>query len=66
MIRPEQIKDAMNEPVRYEPAGGDGAGLYILTGAIFRKNESGFYYQLELTNLRENSIVIARLEDVNI
>lgn len=66
MIRPEQIKGAMNEPVRYEPAGGDGAGLYILTGAIFRKNESGFYYQLELTNLRENSIVIARLEDVNI
>lgn len=38
---------------------------YVLTGAIIRKNEKGFFYQAELQDIsNENSIIICRLEEI--
>ena len=59
-MQAEDIKKYLNKPVKYQ------GSEYILTGAIFRRNDKGYYYQVELTDKCKNSICIARLEDVEV
>lgn len=60
----KEVKKNLNEEVNYksDKLGIDGA--YILTGCIFRKNNSGFYYQVELMDKKSNSIIIAQLCEI--
>lgn len=39
---------------------------YILTGCILRFEENDFYYQVELKDLKADSITICRLEDIKV
>lgn len=39
---------------------------YHITGCIMRICENAWYYQLELHDLKANSVIIARIEDVEI
>lgn len=64
-MKAEEIKANLNKRVRYvnEQAGIDTD--YILSGAIFRKGDNGFYYQAELQDMKNNrSIIICSLEKV--
>lgn len=42
-------------------------GVYILTGATIRRNDSGFYYQAEVTEMRVNgkTVYICSLDDIS-
>lgn len=64
-MKPEQIKANMNRRVRYKsPKAGLDAD-YILTGAIFRRGKSGFFYQAELQDLKQSkSILICSLDEI--
>lgn len=65
-MKAEEIRANLNKRVRYvnEQMGIDAD--YLLSGAIFRKNDKGFYYQAELTSLKANkSIVICPLEQIS-
>ena len=58
-----EVKKALNNKVRFRGAE------YILTGCMIRKDEKTqqFFYQAELLDTTtNNSIVIARLEEVDI
>lgn len=62
-MKPEEIKDNLNKRVRLNSP--NITADYILTGAIFRRGEKGFYYQAELQDLNTNrSIMICRLDEV--
>lgn len=62
-MKPEEIKDNLNKRVRLNSP--NITADYILTGAIFRRGEKGFYYQAELQDLKTNrSIMICRLDEV--
>lgn len=60
-----EIKANLNKKVVYK---NEQAGIeteYILTGAIYRKNESGFYYQAEIKDVKSNnSLIICKLDDI--
>lgn len=59
-MQASEIKANLNKQVSFR------GSTYILTGAIFRKSDK-YYYQAELTDVKQNkSIVIARLEDVEV
>ena len=59
------IKKHLNKQVRYKNQKTGVDKPYMLTGAIFRKNADGFYYQAELQDLQNNrSIVICSLNDI--
>ncbi len=63
-MRDIDIKKSLNRPVRFK-----GEDRYILSGGIIRKDKktNEFFYQAELLDLRtENSIVYARLSDVEV
>ncbi len=53
-----EIKYSLNKFVNFR------GGVYKLTGATIRLNDNGYYYQAELQDKNENSIAIARLEEV--
>lgn len=59
-MKAEDIKKYLNKPVKFRGAE------YILTGAIFRRNKKGYYYQAELTDKCKNSICIVRLEELEV
>jgi len=60
-MKAEEIKLNLNKQVSFR------GSTYILSGAILRKNDKGYYYRAELTDCKQNnSIVIARLEDVEV
>lgn len=64
-MTPEVIKKNLNKRVQFisERAGVDSE--YILSGAIFRRNEQGFFYQAELQDVKHGRhIIIARLEEI--
>ncbi len=61
-MKPEEIKGALNKPVKFRSELAGFEGEFILTGAIFRKNEKGFFYQAELTS--GNHVLIAKLEEI--
>ena len=57
----EEVKRNLNKKVNY----GGNTDTYILTGCILRRNETGFYYQVELSDTKHGkSLLICRLEDV--
>lgn len=64
-MKAEEIKANLNKRVRYV---SEQAGIntdYILSGAIFRKGDKGFYYQAELQDMKNNrSIIICSLEQI--
>lgn len=61
-MKPEEIKAALNKPVKFRSELAGFEGEFILTGAIFRKNEKSFYYQAELTS--GNHVLIAKLDEI--
>lgn len=65
-MRPEQIKANLNRPVRFtNPRLYIENAEYILTGAVFRLGEQGFYYQAELTDpTTKNSVMIVGLDEI--
>ena len=64
-MKPEEIKPNLNKRVRYKNEQARIDTEYILSGAIFRRNKKGFYYQAELTDLKANqSIMICGLENI--
>lgn len=65
-MRPEDIKANLNRPVRFtNPKLYIENAEYILTGAIFRKGEKGFFYQAELTDRKcKNSVMIVGLGEI--
>lgn len=66
-MKPEEIKPNLNKKVRYKNSHAGIDAEYILSGALFRRNEKGFYYQAELQDLKNNkSILICNIEDVEV
>lgn len=65
-MKPEEIRQNLNKPVRFtDPKLYIENAEYILTGAIFRLGEQGFYYQAELTDLTtKNSVMIVGLDEI--
>jgi hypothetical protein len=64
-MTPEEIKKNLNQRVRLRSERLSIDADYILTGAIFRKGERGFFYQAELQDIKHaRSIVICKLEEI--
>ena len=65
-MKPEEIRANLNKPVRFtDPKLYIENAEYILTGAIFRLGEQGFYYQAELTDAKhKHSLLICELEKI--
>lgn len=62
-MRIEEVKKALGREVSFRGSRG-----YILSGCIIRKNEKTqqFFYQAELLDTTtNNSVIIARLEEVS-
>lgn len=67
-MRPEQIKSNLNKTVRFtNPRLYIENAEYILTGAMFRLGEQGFYYQAELTDrTTKNSLMYVSLDEIEV
>ena len=66
-MTPQKIRENLNKPVRFKNPKLYIDGEYILTGAIYRKNTQGCYYQAELTDPKfENSVIVCDLADIEI
>jgi hypothetical protein len=65
-MKPEEIRANLNKPVRFtDPKLYIENAEYILTGAIFRLGEQGFYYQAELTDAKhKHSLLICELDKI--
>lgn len=65
-MKPEEIRQNLNKPVRFtDPKLYIENAEYILTGAIFRLGEQGYYYQAELTDRKcKNSLLICELDKI--
>lgn len=65
-MKPEDIKRYLNKPVYFnDPKLYLEDAEYILTGAIFRLGENGFYYQAELTDRKcRHSVMYCELEKI--
>lgn len=64
-MKPEEIRANLNRRVRHRSAKTAIDAEFILTGAIFRRNEKGFYYQAELTDTKQSkSVLICSLDSV--
>lgn len=63
-MKPEEIKANLNKNVLYTSSKLGIESEYKLTGAIFRRNEKGFYYQAEIQDLKTRSIIICKLDDI--
>jgi len=59
-MKAEEIKKHLNNQVTFRDS------TYKFIGAIFRKNDKGYYYQAELLDKCDRSICIANLEDVEV
>lgn len=59
----QQVKNNLLKMVVYNGI----KGVYRLTACILRKGKQGFFYQAELQDTKHgNSIVICRLEDIEV
>lgn len=61
----KEVKPNLNKNVLYISQKAGINSEYILTACIIRRNEKGFFYQVELRDIKSNSIIIASLEDIN-
>lgn len=61
----QEIKYALNHRVRFKSPHNHVDAPYILSGATIRMGDKGFYYQAELTDIRNpKSLVICRLDEI--
>lgn len=60
----KEVKPNLNKNVLYINQKAGINSEYILTACIIRRNEKGFFYQVELNDMKSNSIIIASLEDI--
>ena len=61
-----EVKANLNRNVKLQIPIHNIDAEYKLSGCVIRRNESGdFFYQAELQDLNNGSIVIAALENVN-
>ena len=60
------IKKALGRRVRFtNPKLYIEGAEYILSGAVIRRGDNGFYYQAELTDLKcKNSVLYCRLDEI--
>lgn len=58
----EEVKRNINQKVLYPLYGKDTE--YILLACILRKNNAGFFYQAEIKDLKANSVLIVKIEDI--
>ena len=66
-MKAEEIRANLNRRVLYRSVRTGVNAEYLLTGAIFRRGENGFYYQAELTDPKTNkSILICSLNDIEV
>ena len=56
----EEIKRNLNRMVVYRGK----PNIYKLTACIIRRNENGFFYQVELLDVKANSVIYCEMEDV--
>ena len=64
-MKPEEIKKNLNRRVRLRSSKLRLEADFILTGAIFRRGENGYYYQAELQDLnQERSVLICSLDEI--
>lgn len=62
-MKPNEIKDNLNKKVHYNSESLHIDGEFILSGAVFRKDEKGrFYYQAELKTM--NGVIYTSLENI--
>ena len=62
----EEVKSNLGKPVRFSNKKlFIESTMYILTGCILRKGDKDFYYQAELTDVRNSkSVLICRLDEI--
>lgn len=60
----EEVKRNLNKIVSYKDRMDGTEADYILAACIIRRNEKGFYYQVEIRDMKANSVTICRMEDV--
>lgn len=54
-----EVKAALGKRVTFRDAE------YVLTGCIIRRSERGyFFYQAEIADLKQNSVCIVRLDEI--
>lgn len=63
-----EIKRYLNRPVRFtNPKIYLTDAKYILSGAVFRLGEHGYYYQAELTDITmKNSVMYVSLDEIEV
>lgn len=64
-MKAEEIRANLNKRVRFKSEKLNIDTEYILSGAIFRRNNKGFFYQAELQDVKSNnSIIICNLDQI--
>ena len=63
----KEIKHCLNKRVVFRNDRLHINGVYILTGATIRRNDNGFYYQAEVTEMRDDgkTAYICSLDDIS-
>ena len=57
----EEVKRNLNRDVMYKGI------TYKLTACTLRRNQEGFFYQAEILDLKSgNSVIICKLEDIEV
>lgn len=61
-----EVKNNLGKPVSFSNKKlFIESAMYILTGCILRKGDKEFYYQAELTDVRNNkSVIICKLDEI--
>lgn len=62
-MRIEEVKKSLNQMVTYKGK----ENVYRLTACILRRNEEGYFYQAEISDIKSgNSVTICKLEDIEV
>lgn len=56
-MKPDEIRASLNRRAVWRSPNKEKAREYIFTGAIFRRGEKGFFYQVELQDLKARSMI---------
>lgn len=56
----EDVKKNLNKMIDYK----GNTETYMLNACILKKNKDGFYYRAELLDVKANSLLNCRIEDV--
>lgn len=65
-MKPDEIRANLNRRVVWRSPNKEKPSEYIFTGAIFRRGEKGFFYQAELQDLKARSVVICKLDEIEV